>query len=105
MVSLGPHILGRIELRRVRREVMDVQSGMRGEERADLAAPMDGATIPAQLDRSTQVAQEVTEEGLDVEAGEVVRPTPEVERHPAALGRDRQRAADRQAIVAVVPSV
>jgi hypothetical protein len=88
-VSLGPHVLGRIELRRVRREVVDVESWMLGEERADLASSMDRATIPKQVDRTPQMAQELAEEGLNVETAESAGPTAEVKRHPPPLGRHR----------------
>jgi hypothetical protein len=40
-------------------------------------------------------------EGLDIEAREIVDPTTEVEGHAPSLGRHRQTAADRKAIVAV----
>jgi hypothetical protein len=46
MVSLSPHVLGRIELRRVCGEVVDVEPRMSVKERADLAPPMNATTIP-----------------------------------------------------------
>jgi hypothetical protein len=45
-IDLSPHILGRIEFRCIRREVVDVESRMRCEERAYLALAMDRAAIP-----------------------------------------------------------
>jgi hypothetical protein len=39
-------------------------------------------TIPEQGDRTPQLAQEVSEKGLDGEVGEIAGPTPEVEDHP-----------------------
>jgi hypothetical protein len=84
MVSLGPHVLGRIEFRRVRREVVDVESGVLSEERADLTPSMDGTAIPEQVDRTTQVAEKVAEERLDVETGEVAGPTAGGRAPPAA---------------------
>jgi hypothetical protein len=47
------------------------------QERPDLAPAMDRPTIPEQVDRAAEVAQKVPEEGLDIEAGEIVGPTPE----------------------------
>jgi hypothetical protein len=78
-----------------------MESRASGEERPDLAPAMDRTAIPEQVDRSAQVAQEVTEEGLDIEAGEIVAPAPQIQCHPPALGRHRQPATDRQTVVAV----
>ena len=36
------------------------------QEEADLSSTMDRASVPQQVDRTAQVAQEMTEEGLDV---------------------------------------
>src|SRR5262249_59951912 len=101
MISLGPHVLGRIEFRCVRREVVGLESRMSRKECTDFSPAMNGTAIPEQVDRAAQMTQEVTEKGLDVDAREAVRPTPEVERHPPILRRDRHPAPDRQTIVAV----
>jgi hypothetical protein len=74
---------------------------MSGEESPDLSPAMNRAAIPQQVDRAAEVTQEVTEEYLDIETGEVVGSTPEVERHAPALRRHREPAANRQPIVAV----
>jgi hypothetical protein len=60
---------------------VDSQSGMVGEECVDLTPSMD-TTIPEQVDRTPQMAQEVAEKGLDGEVGEIAGPTPEVEDRP-----------------------
>ena len=70
-----------------------------GQKRPDLAPAMDRPAVPEQVDRAPQVAQEVTEEGLDIEAGEIVGPTPEVEGHSPSPGRDRQGATDRPPVM------
>ncbi len=101
MVRLGPHVLGRIELRGVSREVMDVEPGMVGEERADFAASMDRAAVPEQVAGAPQMPEEVLEERADVETAEIPWATPEVERDASALRRDRQPATNREAIVTV----
>ena len=62
---------------------------------------MDWAAVPEPVDRSAEVTQEVTEEGLDSKAGEIMGPTPEVECHSPSRGRHRQATADRQTVVAV----
>ena len=64
-------VLGRIELGGVRGEVVDVKAAMIGQERTDLATSMDGATIPQQVDGTAQVAEQMLEEGADVEAREI----------------------------------
>src|SRR5262245_8235832 len=88
MISLGPHVLGRIEFRCVRREGVGLESRMSREECTDFSPAMNWTAIPEQVDRSAQMTQEVTEKGLDVDTGEVMRTTPEVERHPPMLRRD-----------------
>jgi len=87
-VSLRPHVLGWIELWGVRRKVMHVEPGMVGQEHTDFAAPMDGPTVPEHIDRAPQMAQQVLEEGADVEAAEIARTAPKIERHALPLGRD-----------------
>lgn len=100
-VSLRPHVLGWIELWGVRRKVMHVEPGMVGQEHTDFAAPMNGATVPEQIDGAPQMAKQVLEEGTDVEAAEIARTTPEIECHAPPLGRDGQPATDREAIVPI----
>jgi hypothetical protein len=74
---------------------------MLDQELPDLAPAMNRPAVPEQVDRSAEVTQEVTEEGLDIEAGEIVGATPEVESHSPSPGRYRQAAADRQPVVPV----
>jgi hypothetical protein len=101
VVRPGPDVLRRIEFGRVRREVVNVKSGMVGQERSDLAMSMDRAAIPQQVDGTAEVAEQMLEEGADVEAREISRPTPEIERQVPPPWRHGQSAADRQPIVAV----
>jgi hypothetical protein len=101
LVRLGPHVLGRIELRGVSRKVMNVQPRMGGEERGDRMPSMDRAAVPEQVDRAPQMPEEVLEERADVETAESARATPEVERDASPFGRDHQPATDREAIVTV----
>jgi hypothetical protein len=53
---------------------------MADQERADLATAMDRSAIPQQADGTAPMAEQMLEEGADIEAGEIPRPTPEVER-------------------------
>ena len=78
MVSLRPHILGGIELRCVRREVVDIEPRMVGQERADVATSMDRAAIPEQVDWATPMTEQVVQEPPDIEAAEIPRTTPEI---------------------------
>ncbi len=71
------------------------------QEGPDLAPAMDRAAIPEQVDRAAEVAQEMTEEGLDIEAGEIVGATPQVEGHAPAPRRYGQGTTDRQPVVPV----
>jgi hypothetical protein len=67
---------------------VDVQAGMPPEEAPDVAAPVDGTPVPEHIDRAPQVAQQVTEEGLDVEASESAGAAVEIERELAPARRD-----------------
>ena len=101
MVCLRPDVLGRIEFRGVRGEVVHMELRMSGQEVPDFTPAMNRAAIPKQVDRAAQVAQQVTEEGLDIEAGEIVGATPEVEGDTPAPGRYHQGATDRQPVMPV----
>lgn len=54
---------------------------------ADFTPAMNRAAIPKQIDRAAQVAQEVMEEGLDIEAGDIAARTSQVKRHSPAFRR------------------
>src|SRR5262245_51316866 len=101
MVCLSPHVLGRIELWGVGGKEVDVEPRMVGQERPDFTTPMDGPAIPEQIDGTPQMAQEVLEEGADVEPAEIARTTSQVERHAPPLGRDGQPATHGEAVVPV----
>jgi hypothetical protein len=73
---------------------VDVKAAMIGQERTDLATSMDGAAIPQQVDGTAQVAEQMLEEGADVEAREISRPTPEIGRQAPPSWRHGQAATD-----------
>jgi hypothetical protein len=52
VISLGPHVLGRIEFRCVRGEVVGLESRMSREEGTDFSPAMNWTAIPEQVDRS-----------------------------------------------------
>jgi len=101
MIALGPHILRRVELRRVPREGFDLQPGMGAKKRLDLSAPMDGPLIPQQDDRSADVVEQVLEEGADIQAGQVPLAKPEIQRDVLPPGRYREGTDRRDAIMFV----
>jgi hypothetical protein len=78
LVCPVPDVLGRIELRGIGREVMDVHSGVAGERGRDFAAAVNASAIPQEIDRPAEVPEEILQEGADVEAAEVARLPPEV---------------------------
>ena len=88
-VGLAPDVLGGVEFGRIGGEEVHVQPGMARAEALDVAAPVDGATVPEQIDGAPAVAQQVAKEGLDVEAGEIAGAAVEIERDLAPAGRHR----------------
>lgn len=94
MVGLSPHVLGGIEFRGVRREEVDIEPRMIGEERADFVPAMDRPPIPEQVDRAAEMAEQVLEKRPDVQAAEIPWPTPEIQRHAPTLRRDRHATTD-----------
>ena len=84
-IGLRPDVLGWVEFGRVRREVMDVEPAVGREEVANLAPPVDGAAIPEQVHGAAEVAEQMLQEGADVEAREVARATTQIEGQPAPL--------------------
>jgi len=75
---------------------------MVGQERTNLATSMYGAAIPQQVDGTAEVAEQMSEEGADVETRQTSRPAPEIERQSPPSGRHGEPAAHRQAIVAQI---
>ena len=69
VVRLSPDVFGQIEFRGVRGEVVHMEPRMRSQEVADFTSAMNRAAIPKQIDRATQVVQEVTEESLEMPIG------------------------------------
>jgi hypothetical protein len=101
LVRLSPHVLRRVEFWRVCREVVDLQPRVAPEKCLDLPAAVDGSAIPEEIHRAAQMPEQVKQERPHVKASERAGPTPEIECHPTPLGRHRQPAADREAVVAV----
>jgi hypothetical protein len=96
LISLSPHILRGVELRRIRGKVVDAQARMALEERPNLPASVDAAAIPKQLHGTAQVAEQVMQERADVEAGEIAGATAEIERQgTAAWARPPTRCRPR----------
>jgi hypothetical protein len=85
-VGARPDILGRIELGRIRGEIVDVQPGVSREEIPHLPAPVGGAAIPEQIHGAAKVPEQMLQKGPDVEAREIAWATAQVERQPAPFG-------------------
>ncbi len=85
-VSPVPDVLGRVELGRVRGEVVDVQPGVGREEVPHLPSPVDGAAIPEQVHGAAKVSEQMLQKGPDVETREIARATAKVEGEPAPFG-------------------
>jgi len=73
VLGLGPDKLVRIEFRGIGREAMDMKPLMLAKEIFDDDAPVDGAAVPKEHHRSTQMPEEVAQEGDDLHAGDIVR--------------------------------
>jgi hypothetical protein len=88
-IGLRPDILGRVEFGGVRRELVDVEARVDGQEGPHLPAAMEGAAIPEQVHRAPQVSKQMLQEGPDVEAREGVRSTSQIPGQPPASRRNR----------------
>ncbi len=73
VLGLGPDTLVRVEFRGVGWEPMDVKPCVRAQEVLDDDAPVNGAAIPQEHHRSTQMPQKVAQESDDLHAGDVDR--------------------------------
>ena len=100
-VRLSPDIFGGVEFGRVGREEVDVEPGMVHEEALDVAAPMDGPAIPQQVHGAPEMAQQVAQKALDIQAREIPGAAVEIERDLTPPGRYGHPTADREAIVAI----
>lgn len=85
-VGLGPDVLGGVEFGRIGGEEVNVEPGMARAEALDVVAPVDGATVPEQIDGAPEVTQQVSKEGLDVEAREIAGAAVKIERDLAPPG-------------------
>ncbi len=73
MLGLGPDTLVRVEFRGVGREPLDVKPCVLAQEVLDDDAPVNGAAVPQEHHRSTQMPQKVAQESDDLHAGDVDR--------------------------------
>jgi len=96
-----PDILGRVELRRIRGEMVDMEPRVSREEGPNLPPSVDGAAIPEQIHGAAKMPEEMLQERLDVEARQIPGSTAKIERQPPPSGRQRQAAANREAVVTV----
>lgn len=97
-----PDLLRRIELRRIRWELFQVQPGVSLAHRLDGWPPVNRATVPEHDDGSSKMPQERAQEGGDVKGLEVARLEAHVQAQVLALGRNGERRQCRDAVMLVV---
>jgi len=78
-----PDSFVRVEFWRVGWEAFDVQAGMSDDERRDLGASVNAATVPKKHDRTPDLAKEVAQEERDLALRDVLAVQVKVE--PNAL--------------------
>jgi hypothetical protein len=97
-----PHLLRGIELRRIRRELFQMQSRVSLAHRLDGRPPVNRATVPEQDDVAPQVLQERTQEAGHIEGLKVARLEAEVQPQMLAFGRDRKGGQSGDTVMPIV---
>lgn len=97
-----PDLLRRIELRRIRRELFQVQPRVGLAHRLDRWPPVNRAPVPEQDDGAAQMPQECAQKGGDLNSLEVARLEADVQAQMLALGRHGERRQGRDAVRLVV---
>jgi len=96
-----PHELVGVEFRGVRRQPLDVETGMAGADMLDLRPAVDRAAVPEHDDRAREVSEEEPQEERDLDLRDVV--AVEVRVQPAAMPpRAHGQRGDRRDLVAPV---
>lgn len=93
MLGLGPDKLIRIDFWGIGREAVDPKPLMLAKEILHDDAPVDCAAVPKKHHRSTQMPEEVAQEGDDLHAGDIVRVETKV-KPETPLGRGYGDAGD-----------
>lgn len=85
-----PHPFFGIELGRIGRESLEMESGVGAAQSADQIAPMDAAVVPQNDDEAAQVAQEMTQEVADLGLLNVLGMQAIVQPQALPYGTDRE---------------
>lgn len=93
-LSLLPNAFVRVELGRIARKAVEMQSGMAGLQRTDGFAAVDRAVVPDQDHGTAEVSEQVAQEGADLRLSNVVREEQEVQAI-ASPPRAHRNAGDR----------
>jgi hypothetical protein len=102
--GFGPHKLIGIELWGIGWKSMHQEPLVLANELLDDEAPVDGATIPEQHNRSAQVAQQVTQEADDLHSRNIGAMETEVKSKPLARWRDGDCGDGRNPLPSVAVS-
>jgi hypothetical protein len=100
-IGLSPHEFGGVELRRVGRKEMHVETRVRRDELAHDETPVNRTAIPQEVDGAAHVPEQMAQIGLDIQAGEVASATAKIQAQPSAFRRDRQPATRGDAVAAI----
>ena len=96
-----PDTFIRVELGRIAGEVVEVQTGERAAQRPDRIPLVNGAAIPHEDDRSSQVAQQSTKEGADLGVLDVLGVEGVVQAEASSAGAHRQPGDHGDAIASL----
>ncbi len=105
VLEIGPDLLLRLQLRRVRRQPHHVPPGMHREVATHLAVPVRIPAVPQQHERPAMMPSEVPEEVEDVRAADVLAGTEgKIQGDAPAAWRDDERADPRDLLVRACPN-
>ena len=100
-LCVGPHLLVRIELRRVGGQELEVQPRKAAAELSDAIALVDARVVPEHDHGTAKVPKQVPEKRADLLVSDVLLVGLEVEADPLAPGRDADPGDHREAVMAV----
>ena len=100
-LGIRPHAFVRIQLRRVGRKKLEVETRVASAEFPNRLSFVDRGVVHEGDHVAPQMAQQLAEEGADVGLADVVAMASEMEPHPPSHRADRQPGDHRQAIVPI----
>ena len=93
--SMSPHLLHRVQFRRIARKSIDMQTRLLGQERFNFPTPVNFTTIPNDEYMAPQMVQQLSQEGNDLSSCDIVGMESSVESQSSAPRRNGQNADDR----------